>query len=401
MLGQQDGRDQPGARAHEGQPTAVPVPADDSAVNPLLRTVGIFALVSAFLIPALIELGQRPGGVERVAVLTAGTVLLYVAVWWTSFGPGLRIRDAWTLLTASTIILLLAIALVIVGGPAWFASLGLAAGAVGRRCRNARQAVMATAGCSVLGVVLTEWQGANSGTILIAALVPPMATFFSYNSGRREALIDELRRTRAELARTAVADERLRIARDLHDLLGHSLSLITLKAELAGRVIAADPDRAAREIRELETVARRSLAEVRQAVTSYRQPRLAAELATARRMLASADIDCRVDAPESYDLASEVDALLAWTVREGSTNILRHSGARHAVIRIHITEAEAVADLSDDGAGAMSQAAAPGSGLAGLAERAGRIGGQLSAGSDGRRGFRLRVRVPPDRLMPE
>ncbi len=348
MLGQQDGRDQPGARAHEGQPTAVPVPADDSAVNPLLRTVGIFALVSAFLIPALIELGQRPGGVERVAVLTAGTVLLYVAVWWTSFGPGPRIRDAWTLLTASTM-----------------------------------------------------WQGANSGTILIAALVPPMATFFSYNSGRREALIDELRRTRAELARTAVADERLRIARDLHDLLGHSLSLITLKAELAGRVIAADPDRAAREIRELETVARRSLAEVRQAVTSYRQPRLAAELATARRMLASADIDCRVDAPESYDLASEVDALLAWTVREGSTNILRHSGARHAVIRIHITEAEAVADLSDDGAGAMSQAAAPGSGLAGLAERAGRIGGQLSAGSDGRRGFRLRVRVPPDRLMPE
>ncbi len=95
----------------------------------------------------------------------------------------------------------------------------------------------------------------------------------------------------------AVAEERLRIARDLHDLLGHSLSLIALKAELAGRVIGADPSRAAKEIAELEKVARQSLTEVRQAVTSYRQPGLAAVLAAARRMLSSAGIDCRVQAP--------------------------------------------------------------------------------------------------------
>src|SRR5439155_7143531 len=122
-------------------------------------------------------------------------------------------------------------------------------------------------------------------------------------------------------------------------------------SELAGRMIETDPQRAAREISELETVARRSLAEVRQAVTGYRQPSLAAELAAARRMLASAGIDCRVDAPGSYDLPPEVDALLAWTVREASTNIVRHSGARHAGISVTVTGASAGAELTDDGAG--------------------------------------------------
>src|SRR6185295_11034015 len=157
--------------------------------------------------------------------------------------------------------------------------------------------------------------------------------------------------------------------------LGHSLSLIALKSEVAGRMIESDPPRAAREIAELEAVARRSLAEVRQAVTGYRQPSLAAELAAARRMLASAGIDCRVDAPGSYDLPPEVDALLAWTVREASTN-----GARHARITVTVTGASASAELTDDGTGpgaaetpgaesttrAIGPTGTPGSGLAGL-----------------------------------
>jgi two-component system sensor histidine kinase DesK len=199
----------------------------------------------------------------------------------------------------------------------------------------------------------------------------------------------------------AVAEERLRISRDLHDLLGHSLSVIALKSELAGRTLESDPPRAAREIAELEAVARRSLAEVRQAVTGYRQPSLAAELAATRRMLASAGIDCRVDAPGSYDLPPEVDALLAWTVREGSTNIVRHSGARDARITVTVTGASASAELTDDGAGPPAGHAEPaaatgtaGTGLAGLAERAARLGGTLQAGAGGHGGFRVRVTVP-------
>jgi len=172
-------------------------------------------------------------------------------------------------------------------------------------------------------------------------------------------------------------------------------------------------------------VARRSLTEVRQAVTSYRQPSLAAELVSSRRMLASAGIDCQVRVPGAYSLPPAVDALLAWTVREGATNIVRHAAARHADIVIELTDTEASARLSDDGAGprgkdlraiagafaggdeaagggAVDGAGATdgtgtggaGSGLAGLAERAARLGGALSAGAGKDGGFWLRVSVP-------
>jgi two-component system sensor histidine kinase DesK len=262
------------------------------------------------------------------------------------------------------------------------------------------------AACAAVGVAVCVWHHLGYGATLAAFGVPVLGGLFAYAAERRNVLMFKLNQTRAELARTAVAEERLRISRDLHDLLGHSLSLIALKSELAGRMIESDPQRAAKEIAELEAVARRSLAEVRQAVTGYRQPSLAAELAAARRMLASAGIDCRVDAPGSYDLPPEVDALLAWTVREGSTNIVRHSGAQHAGIRVTLAGASASAELTDDGAGPPAgrgtfaggqpgAAAGPaGSGLAGLAERAARLGGTLQAGAGARGGFRVRVTVP-------
>jgi two-component system sensor histidine kinase DesK len=263
--------------------------------------------------------------------------------------------------------------------------------------------------------------------------MPTLAGLLAYSAARRSDLLSRLHEARAELARMAVAGERLRIARDLHDLLGHSLSLISLKAELAGRLIGADPARAAKEIAELETVARRSLTEVRQAVTSYRQPTLAAELAAARRMLASAGIDIRMDVPRAYSLPPAVDALLAWTVREGATNIVRHAAARHAKITIVLADDQVTAELLDDGAGPPGPGAAAtepppgagprpqpsaetrpvagaetrqvagtgagpapftGSGLAGLAERAARLGGRLFAGAGEAGGFRLLVSAP-------
>ena len=264
------------------------------------------------------------------------------------------------------------------------------------------------AACAAVGVAVSVWHNLGYGATLAAIGVPLLGGLFAYSAERRNVLMFKLNEARAELARTAVAEERLRISRDLHDLLGHSLSLIALKSELAGRMIESDPPRAAREIAELEAVARRSLAEVRQAVTGYRQPGLAAELAAARRMLASAGIDGRVDAPTSYDLPPDVDALLAWTVREASTNIVRHSGARHAGIRVEVTGATAGAELTDDGAGPPAARAASGagaggavavtgpagSGLAGLAERAARLGGTLVAGAGKHGGFRVQVTVP-------
>jgi two-component system sensor histidine kinase DesK len=230
--------------------------------------------------------------------------------------------------------------------------------------------------------------------------------------------VEQLRRTRAELARAAVAEERLRIARDLHDLLGHSLSLITLKAELAGRVMGSDPDRAAREVAELESVARQSLSDVREAVAGFRQPDLAGEIAAARQLLDAAGITSEVSSADTAVLPQPVDSALAWAIREAATNVVRHSKATHVTIRVSIDAEIATAEISDNGpaepAGNASGSPAPvltpgpdgrsgasrprpsftGSGLAGLAERVRSLGGNIAAGSIEPQGFLLRVVVP-------
>ena len=310
----------------------------------------------------------------------------------------------------------LALAMFAVGQMGWLTPMAFAAAIVGRFVYNNRLAAVCVLGLAAATVVIAEWQQLNTANVVISGALVVLAALLSGSAERRNILVYRLKETRAELARAAVAEERLRISRDLHDLLGHSLSLIALKAELAGRMISKDPDRAAREIADVETVARRSLTEVRQAVTGYRQPSLAAELISSRRMLASAGIDCRVQAPGAYSLPSAVDALLAWTVREGATNIVRHAAAKHAEIVIEVTDTVASACLSDDGMGLSADGAAPGetatigpdagagadpgpapaagSGLAGLAERAARLGGTMSAGAGQNGGFRLQVSVP-------
>jgi two-component system sensor histidine kinase DesK len=211
--------------------------------------------------------------------------------------------------------------------------------------------------------------------------------------------VAELQAAREELARLAVAEERLRFARDLHDLLGHSLSLITLKSELAGRLLPASPERAAKEIREAEAVARRALCEVREAVAGYRQPTLVEELHGAEEMLKAAGIACRIEHRASL-LPKSVEALLAWTVREGATNVIRHSRARHCTIRLVREDGTVRAEVCDDGRGReatrdTTTSATGGSGLAGLAERVADFAGAgFEAGPCSEGGFRLCVSLP-------
>ena len=210
----------------------------------------------------------------------------------------------------------------------------MTAAAFGRYSQSPLPAVIGAAACGIAGLTISVVHGYQSGLILAAGFIAPMAGLFAYSAGRRADTLRMLRRTRAELARAAVAEERLRIARDLHDLLGHSLSLITLKAELAGRVISADPARAAREIAELETVARQSLSDVREAVAGFRQPDLAGELVAARQLLDAAGIASQISSAGAADLPQDVDAALAWAVREGTTNVVRHSKATHVAIAV-------------------------------------------------------------------
>ena len=173
-----------------------------------------------------------------------------------------------------------------------------------------------------------------------------------------------------ENAQLAVENERTRFARDLHDILGHSLTVITVKAELAQRLFDIDPDRARAEIADLERLSRDALSDVRRAVEGYRELTLPGELARARTALAAAEIEARLPG-SADDVPTELRELFAWTVREGVTNVIRHSGARTCEVRLSPTCAE----VRDDGTGAGGGAhAGGGHGLAGLRERASAVG---------------------------
>lgn len=215
---------------------------------------------------------------------------------------------------------------------------------------------------------------------------------------RMGSAIRELQSARRELARLAVIEERERLSRDLHDLLGQTLSMIALKSELARHLVAEDPDRAVQEIGEIERVARTSLREVREAVVSYRQPRLSSELEGAQHLLSTAGIGMEID-PLQEVLPPAVDAVLAWTVREGVTNAIRHSRARHCRIRLAYTDGTVAVEVFNDGGvrAPTESTARLGLGLIGLRERVNILGGWMEAGplnATGQEGFRVRVELP-------
>jgi len=221
----------------------------------------------------------------------------------------------------------------------------------------------------------------------------------------------ELLAARAEVERLAKEQERLRIARDLHDLLGHALTSITMKAELASRLVERDPERAAAEMRQVADLGRQSLADVRATVAGYREVSLVTELAAAREVLSAAGIQAELPASVE-DVPVGLRELFGWAVREGVTNAVRHSGANHVRVRLSPCSIEIV----DDGIGAAggfrvdadgrfdlvaADSVAPGSrgnGLTGLIERASAAGGRVRAGATlaagSRPGFRLLLEVP-------
>ena len=219
--------------------------------------------------------------------------------------------------------------------------------------------------------------------------------------------MEELREARQAVAALAASDERLRMARDLHDLLGHSLSLITLKSELTNRFLDQERYEEARaQVKDIEKVSRQSLVDVREAIGGYRRPKLAVEVAAARTALQAADIEPDTDpgiADPHPGLGPDQEGALGWALREAVTNVVRHSGAQHCTVRLaEYMEPDGTRSLTlevaDDGVGSKRAGHGgnwKGNGLTGLAERLALADGRLEAGPGERgRGFAVHASVP-------
>jgi two-component system sensor histidine kinase DesK len=255
----------------------------------------------------------------------------------------------------------------------------------------------------VASVAVPEMRGWQpDGSLAFQIFVSALAAFGVTQLIQRNM---QLAAARNELTRLALADERNRFARDLHDILGHSLTVVAVKAELAGRLTSLDPVRAETEIADVERIARQALADVRGAAAGYREVTLDGELASAGTALAAAGIQADLPDNDLSGIPRLRQELFGWAVREGVTNVIRHSGATRCVIRVSPDEVE----ISDDGTGPgqcprapAAQSADPdagpdplpsGHGLNGLRERAAAAGATIGVARSALGGFALRVRM--------
>jgi two-component system, NarL family, sensor histidine kinase DesK len=366
----------------------------DAARKDFTRTWRGFAGVFlVFLVQPLVELWQDdsiPGRVIGIGLLLAFIWLYMVVAPQAVFGGPRRL--AVSALGAMTAICVLYLLVCGAGGVTLLPYLAVV-GALVVPARLAPVLVVALAAAGTwLPPHVQAWEidqplwGVGAGVLIAGAV----AVIMRFNAGQA----DELDMAREEIAELGAGQERLRIARDLHDLLGHALTTVTVKAELASRLVEIDPQRAAAEMREVAALSRDSLADVRATVAGYREMSLAAELATARQILDAAGIEA--DLPASTEVvAGELRELFGWTLREGVTNAVRHSRARHVEVRF---EPRAIAVVNDGVAGpdttqpdAPATVEAGGHGLAGLRERAAKAGAQLEAGPIPPDRYRLRV----------
>lgn len=236
----------------------------------------------------------------------------------------------------------------------------------------------------VFGIHVSMWL-----TALFFGLIVAVANFFSAElSAKNAALIA----SQSEVRVMAAAAERERIARDLHDLLGHTLTVVAVKADLAARLVEVDPARARIEMQDLQATARTALADIRSAVTGMRRVVLGAELAQARNALAAVDTTLAITGPDAT-LPALIEETLAMLLREGATNVVRHARASRCEVTIDVEPHEVRFTLSDDGVGGPIR---EGNGLAGMRARVAAAGGTLdvTGGRTGGQGTRIEAILP-------
>jgi two-component system, NarL family, sensor histidine kinase DesK len=359
------------------------------AVRAAVALAGLGLVILSYLDS---EPDPRAAVVVVIAAVVGTGLAIRLALLPGDLAPGLIPTRRWWVLFG--VLVTITLALEAVGGPEWIALAsvaGAAAGAGGGRTIGLSPVFMLATGVGV-AVALN---GDSSWNAAVQAGIVAVAGLFGAQAWQRAAMLDELRDTRERLVEVAASTERNRIGRDLHDLLGRTLTTATVKLELAQRLLAVDVDRARTEIVETQAVIQDSLDGVRQAVAGHRQPSLAEELDSAPDLLRTCGIDCDVSTPGGWHLPTAVDSVLAWVVREAVTNVARHSGARHCAVAFRLPTGAACLEVTDDGRGPDDdEPDRSSSGLRGVAGRLAEVGGRLSTGPAGAHGFRLRAEIP-------
>jgi two-component system sensor histidine kinase DesK len=258
--------------------------------------------------------------------------------------------------------------------------------------RQARVALVSVALILLLFVALCRWLDLSpvvDAVTLIVGMAVAAGNHIQQQQVRRQAI---LRLSQIEVENLARLAERERIGRDLHDLLGHTLSVIALKSDLARRLSERDPARARQEIVEVERIAREGLSQVRTAVTGIRAAGLRTELARVRLMLEAADLSLQAELSDE-PLPVEVETALAFVLREACTNVVRHARASKVQVQLHTTTDQVRLRVRDDGRGGIDGASA-GNGLRGLRERIEQLGGRVALQSARQDGTLLEVCIP-------
>jgi two-component system sensor histidine kinase DesK len=345
----------------------------------LLLSLGM--LCYPFLAGAGVAQYTRGAGLVAGYLLLAAISACYLAIVVASMRSAWRVH--WWLLAVMTVLSVLVaplahenvLILVAVLVPSAAARVGVRTASV--------LVVLGAAACVVVPMVVPGW---NTGPSWYYAVAVVFTALLVHAFSRTATANQQLREARAEVARLASEAERNRIARDLHDLLGHSLTAITVKSTLARRLAVGAPPAALAEMESVEQLSRQALADVRAAVSGYQDVTLAGELARGRELLRAAG--AVADLPTATEVVPpELQELFGWVVREGLTNVVRHARAGRCTVELTASSVE----VRDDGAGGPAGA---GSGLDGLRARVAAAGGVLTAGPAQPRGWSLRVVVP-------
>ncbi|MFE6361347.1 sensor histidine kinase [Streptomyces sp. NPDC057806] len=369
-----------------------------------------FGLAEIFSVglAALGQAGPAVGGWLLLVVCGHAALTMLTAsraLDWTRGRRDQPVRLMWTLAAATAVIAVAALALVQHGpeskdvetaaGAVFAGVTAFGAGTIALGVRERRR-VLAVVGGFAAGTWAVTWPlGLPTAEGLVTALVVLLGGgFIAFTSAFSVWLLDavyELDEARETRARLAVAEERLRFGRDLHDVMGRNLAVIALKSELAVQLARRERPEAVDQMIEVQRIARESQREVRDVVRGYREADLGAELSGAHGVLTAAGISCEVSGPVA-GLPAEVQSALGWVVREATTNVLRHGNAERCGVSVRMREGRVVLTVENDGA-AGAAPKGDGSGLTGLRERLAAVSGTLEAGAEGGV-FRVVAEVP-------